>query len=97
MKPGWPLWCTWSAGEESRGIVVGPSPKGDNYLATEYTRDGKSISHEFPPKPVAKGDAKGKKKTHSQKFKMQCGLTKKSLLLHCPPSACVPPSQLQTP
>eukprot|EP00670_Eutreptiella_braarudii_P014165 CAMPEP_0174331228 /NCGR_PEP_ID=MMETSP0810-20121108/17326_1 /TAXON_ID=73025 ORGANISM="Eutreptiella gymnastica-like, Strain CCMP1594" /NCGR_SAMPLE_ID=MMETSP0810 /ASSEMBLY_ACC=CAM_ASM_000659 /LENGTH=56 /DNA_ID=CAMNT_0015446903 /DNA_START=119 /DNA_END=289 /DNA_ORIENTATION=- len=31
MKPGQLVY--WSTGEESHGIVVGPSPKGDDYLA----------------------------------------------------------------
>ena len=43
MKPGWLLYCTRSTGEESRGVVVGPSPKGIDDLAIQYERDGKTV------------------------------------------------------
>ena len=47
MRPGWPLYYTWSTGEESPGLVLGPSPKGADYLAIEYEWDGKTAGHSF--------------------------------------------------
>ena len=45
LKPDWPLYYTRSTGAESRGAVVGPSPRGAD-LAIEYERDGKTIIHD---------------------------------------------------
>ena len=45
----WLLFYTWPTGEESCGIVVGPSPKGADYLAIEYERDGRTIFQNQPP------------------------------------------------
>ena len=45
-QSGWPLYYTRSTGAESHGVVVGPSPRGADYLALEYERDGKTITHD---------------------------------------------------
>ena len=50
IKPGWPLYYTRSTGAgKSRccAVVVGPSSRGADYLAIEYERDGKTITHDY--------------------------------------------------
>ena len=46
IKPGWLLYYTRSTGAESRAVVVGPSPRSADYLAIEYERDGKTVTHD---------------------------------------------------
>ena len=46
IKPSWPLYYTRSTGAESCGVVAGPSLRGADYLAIEYERDWKTITHD---------------------------------------------------